>query len=73
MRLLRRAKALLAMTCLIRILKILRDQIGDIRRCMLTEDAEEIGGGGDLSFFLREIILNECKENFIAHACAQVL
>ena len=58
---------------LICILKILHNQIRNICRCVLAEDAEEIGGGGDFAILLFEIILNECEERFIAHACAQVL
>ena len=57
---------------LINILKVLTNEIGEICAGMRAQNTEEIIGGDDLATALRKIILNECKESFVANAGAKV-
>lgn len=58
---------------LMRVLEILRDEVGDVRAGVLAQDAEEIVGGGNFAAHLREVILEEGEEYIVADADTQVL
>ena len=60
-------------SCLVGVLEVLGDEVGDIRVGVQAQEAEEIIGGGDPAAHLRQVILDEGKENLIPDAAAQIL